>query len=326
MGQWHAYFAARSGAKVAAIVDRDLQAAEKLSRRFRGADVFEELSTCLSESSIDAVHICTPTNSHGPLAELAMKFGKHVLIEKPIAQSFKATERIVAMADTQKIVLCPVHQFPFQKGFRQLQKTLPLLGDPVHVSYCVCTAGAAGLNVEERRTLLLEILPHAVSLISNLGDLNFDQIAWSLSRFTDDELNLVGREKALLIDINISLRGRPTRNELRVTGSKATATVDLFHGYCFQEPGKVSRWTKILRPFRTSQALLWAASVNLIQRVIFRKAAYPGLDQLISGFYDAITQSKRCPISHTECLASAKFVDNIKEMVIKAAPDNGQLA
>src|SRR5579871_2573032 len=41
----------------------------------------------LSDSSIQAVHICTPNALHLPLAQAALEAGKHVLCEKPLAVS-----------------------------------------------------------------------------------------------------------------------------------------------------------------------------------------------------------------------------------------------
>src|SRR5919199_4073263 len=85
MGRWHAYYAARAGARVAAVVDRDARAAGALSRRFPDATAFTNLEACLSQPHISVAHICTPTASHVPLATSALQAGVHVLLEKPVA-------------------------------------------------------------------------------------------------------------------------------------------------------------------------------------------------------------------------------------------------
>ena len=46
---------------------------------------YDDLDAFFADESIDLVSICTPTDSHVPLATRAMDAGKHVLLEKPVA-------------------------------------------------------------------------------------------------------------------------------------------------------------------------------------------------------------------------------------------------
>src|SRR5215212_3832073 len=84
MGRWHAYYAARAGAEIAAIVDEDAHAARTLGRRYSRVTTFANLEACLSHSRITVAHICTPTASHVALATAALNAGAHVLLEKPV--------------------------------------------------------------------------------------------------------------------------------------------------------------------------------------------------------------------------------------------------
>lgn len=78
MGRWHAYYAARRGT-IAAVVDPDPERAEALARRHRGAALFSSLDQCLEQGSVDAVHLCTPSETHADSAKAALDAGKHVL-------------------------------------------------------------------------------------------------------------------------------------------------------------------------------------------------------------------------------------------------------
>jgi predicted dehydrogenase len=49
--------------------------------------------------SFDAVVVCTPDHAHFPAAMHAMARGKHVYVEKPLAQSFREVDLLMAMAD-----------------------------------------------------------------------------------------------------------------------------------------------------------------------------------------------------------------------------------
>jgi predicted dehydrogenase len=67
IGRWHANYAQRLGANVAAIVDRAPGAALSLARDAKQAAVFTEMGAMLEAVRPHVVHICTPLPSHLPL-------------------------------------------------------------------------------------------------------------------------------------------------------------------------------------------------------------------------------------------------------------------
>lgn len=65
----------------------------------------DDLDTFLAPPGLDVVSICTPTDTHVPLAERVMQAGKHVLIEKPVAIDLESFDRLERTA-TETGVLC----------------------------------------------------------------------------------------------------------------------------------------------------------------------------------------------------------------------------
>ena len=312
MGRWHAYYAARAGAEVAALVDRDPCVAAALSAKFPHARVFTDLQSCLAQVETAAVHICTPTASHVPLATAALHAGVHVLLEKPLAATRAETEHLLALARDQGVLLAPVHQFPFQRGVRRVRRSRARLGDLVRLAYVTCTAGGEGLAGAARRELLLEILPHPVSLFhAFLGDAAA-AIAWDLLDLTDDDLELRGRLGGVHLHALLSLRGRPTRNALTVYGTGGTAHADLYHGYALIETGEPSWRTKLLQPFAHGTRVLAGAGGNLAQRALRREPAYPGLPELIATFYRAVAHGGPAPVGEAEMLAAPGLMDRLR--------------
>ncbi len=277
MGRWHAHAAERVGATVVAIVDPQPGAAKALAARHRGAATFAALDDALSAVGVDVLHVCTPVESHAPLVEAGLGNGCHALVEKPLAGSLAETETLLARARAGGLALNPVHQFPFQPGFSGLLERRDRLGEIVRIAYRTCSAGGDGLAEEGRRRLLLEILPHPVSLLHRWLLGSFEHPELNVVRFSDDDLDLVGSQGDVLLEVSLSLRGRPTRNELEIVGTRATALVDLFHGYAIVESGRVSRRAKALRPFRLGGQLAAHAGGNLAGRALRREPAYPGL-------------------------------------------------
>jgi predicted dehydrogenase len=311
MGRWHAYYARRAGAEVAAIVDVNASPSRALQRKHPRTRVFADLAECLTACTMDAVHICTGVNSHVALAETALLAGKHVLVEKPIATSLAETEKLVSLARERRLQLTPVHQFPFQAGFLNARQCLGRLGDLVHVEFVICSSGGDGRTNEERSQILLEVLPHPYSLLYAILGEAIGQTAWCLSCFTHDELVLNGKLSGVTLGVRISLRGRPTRNELILMGTTGTAYLNLFHGYAFVETGAACRRNKVLQPFRHGLLLLQAAGRNMVRRVFKREWAYPGLYELIVRFYRSIQEGRGPLIDEREIVGCAAFRERV---------------
>ncbi len=311
MGRWHARCAARAGATITAIIDTNAAAAEALRRRHRGAAVFGDLASALNSAAIDIVHICTGIDNHALLATQCLQADKHLLVEKPLAATLAQTQQILALAEEKGLYINPVHQFPFQRGFRKLLGHRADLGELVSLHYTTYSAGGTGKTDSQRKAILLEILPHPVSLFRPLlGDSLADEDSRTLT-FTSDDLVVTGQSRNIRWTITISLRARPTRNELLVAGASATALVDFFHGYCVVETGDPSPLNKMLRPLLFGSTLLTTASANLLARAVRREPAYPGLGELIARFYRSLQNKSSPPISAEEMLETAAFIDKI---------------
>jgi len=314
MGGWHARYAAAAGAKIAAIVDRQTPAAARLARSFPGAAVFGDLAECLRRTSLEAVHVCSSTDAHPSHVDAALSAGKHVLVEKPLASSAGDVERLLDEARSRGRILAAVHQFPFQRGARRLRRDVERLGELVRCEFVLCSAGGRGLDEEGRRRMLLEMLPHPVSLVRSLfGRAGAADPEWQTRRFTPDELELTADGGAASFEVFLSLRGRPTRCDLAATGTRATASLDLFHGFCWIDAAEPSRVAKAAAPFRRGTKLLSTAAGNLARRALVSQPAYPGLPELIGAFYRAVAERGKSPVSREEILACARLADRLKQ-------------
>ena len=144
MGRWHAHAASRLGAEIVAVVDVSLKAAQELAARHGAGAIFADLDSALAEGAIDVVHVCTPLESHASLIEVTLARGCHALVEKPLVSSLAETEAALGRAHECGRLLSPVHQLPFQPGFRSLLERREQLGELVRVDYRTCSAGGRG--------------------------------------------------------------------------------------------------------------------------------------------------------------------------------------
>lgn len=86
--------------EIRALVDLNQEGAQKLkdSMNLTAADIYEDYKEVLARTDIDAVVICLPPKVHCAVAVAALKAGKHVLIEKPMASSLEECDLILEAA------------------------------------------------------------------------------------------------------------------------------------------------------------------------------------------------------------------------------------
>jgi predicted dehydrogenase len=71
---------------------------EEVARRFPGVALNTDVADVLDDDGIDAVVVSTPAVTHHDLSVLALRAGKHLLVEKPLATSAADASAIVAAA------------------------------------------------------------------------------------------------------------------------------------------------------------------------------------------------------------------------------------
>ena len=99
--------------------DADPALLQKMHERYAVATT-PDFNTALSED-FDTIVICTPAHVHIPMALAALRAGKHVLVEKPLAASLAGVDELLAthaQSDRQAAVAYVQHVFPFLQGAR----------------------------------------------------------------------------------------------------------------------------------------------------------------------------------------------------------------
>ncbi len=110
--------------EVVACADPDPLSRERFIERF-GVSACLSAEELFDKAALDAVYIATPTRLHEPLTQLAFGNGIHVLVEKPIATSLDAAERMIAAAADAGLVLMVNHKHSADRdvlGMWQLTK------------------------------------------------------------------------------------------------------------------------------------------------------------------------------------------------------------
>src|SRR4029453_510666 len=95
--------------KLSAIVDMDRDRAAKLAAANGGVPVCESVDELLDTVDVDAVAIAPPAHTPHGIALTALRAGKHVLVEKPLADSRAKGVEMVEEAERRGLVLMADH-------------------------------------------------------------------------------------------------------------------------------------------------------------------------------------------------------------------------
>jgi predicted dehydrogenase len=93
------------GVEVAAVCDVDAGRVREAAAAFDVPRALASHRQLLAGDGVDAVSICTPNNTHMPIALAALKAGKHVLCEKPLGLNARQARRMVRAAEEAGLLL-----------------------------------------------------------------------------------------------------------------------------------------------------------------------------------------------------------------------------
>jgi predicted dehydrogenase len=103
---------------VVAVCDTDEAVSRQAAAEWGGATYYADLADLLADDSIDAVEVLTPTHLHHDHVIAALEAGKHVSVQKPVANSVDDARAMQAAAEaagrTLRISECFVHYPPLE--------------------------------------------------------------------------------------------------------------------------------------------------------------------------------------------------------------------
>ncbi len=126
----------------------------------------------INDPSIDIIDICTPNNYHAPIAIAAMKAGKHVICEKPLAPNPQLIRDMIAARDESGKMLMTAQHFRFTPAAKAMKAEIDtgVLGQIYHARSWMLRRAAAptrpGFILKEQATggAVIDIGVHILDL------------------------------------------------------------------------------------------------------------------------------------------------------------------
>ena len=111
-----------SGARLHTVCDSRAERLERFGRQYAGVKTRANAGEVFEDPEVDAVVIATPVETHFELAAAALRAGKHVMVEKPLAQSSEQCEELIALADAGQLILMTGHVFIYNAAVRKVKE------------------------------------------------------------------------------------------------------------------------------------------------------------------------------------------------------------
>jgi predicted dehydrogenase len=156
--------------EVSWLCDHDEVRLERFGVRHPTARQTTSFEDLLEDPVLDAVVIATPIFTHADMATRALRVGKHVFVEKPLATSVDEADRLQELADECGRTLMCGHTFLFSPPVQYVKSMLDdgELGDLYFIS-----SSRVNLGLHQRDvSVIWDLGPHDFSIILNwLGEL-----------------------------------------------------------------------------------------------------------------------------------------------------------
>lgn len=156
-------FKASPAWELKAIVDMDVERALKIARPLGDVPVFASFEALLAASDVDAVAIATPARTHHGVAMAALRAGKHVLVEKPLAATWEQGVDMVEQARAAGLTLMADHTYCYTPAAMKIRELIAEgeLGDVLFIDSVRINLGLIQPDVD----VFWDLAPHDLSII-----------------------------------------------------------------------------------------------------------------------------------------------------------------
>ncbi|TMR33886.1 Gfo/Idh/MocA family oxidoreductase [Nonomuraea zeae] len=295
-------------ASLVAVADTDAGRASEFAAKFGVPRSHGSAAELLREEELDVVHLCTPPQSHAPLAIACLEAGVTALVEKPPTLSLAEFDALIEAERRSTAHVATVLQHRFGAGALRLRRLAAAgeLGRPL-----LATCATQWYRDEDyyavpwRGTWESEgggpTMGHGIHqfdlLLSVLGPWSeVTAVAARRARSVDTEdvsMALVTFESGAVATVVNSVVSPRQTSELRFDYERATVEVAHLYGYTDDD------WSVTPAPGHDDVAALWAAG---------RTAGSSGHRGWLAAVLDALDQDQAPPVTAEDARRTMEFI------------------
>lgn len=303
--------------ELAGVYDINNESAQSAADRFRCRN-FNSYQQMLE--NVQAVGICVPTTLHYDYTIQALKKGKAVFVEKPIAATLSEAKRMVATAAKKKLPLQVGHIERFNPAIRALESQ-PL--NPMFIeSHRLASFDPRGTDV----AVILDLMIHDIDIILSLVPSEVSHIDASGVAVVSDEIDIANARlkfaNGCVANVTASRISQKKMRKMRLFQKDAYISIDF-----------LQRMTEIFRlvddPSIPSTMVLGQIDKGTRKRhIIYEQPPTPEIDAMQAewmAFYRAVMDNTRPIVSGEDGLRALIVAEKIKHVIEKNSIINTSL-
>ena len=269
MGKAHLSEMKRAGMTPVAVAELDPTRLEVAMNDFPGIQTYRSLTEMLKKSDVNLVTMITPHNTHAPLGLEALRAGRHVVCEKPMAIHTTECDAMIAAAKKSGVIVSTYHNRHWDgvilQGTQNITKER-CVGDIVRVAAYMGNRGKPGDWWRTSKTMSggilydwgVHLLEYSLQLIkSDIVEVTgfakrgywAPQTKWKADTFEDEGYAVVRFRNGVALSLVITcLDSNPRRGFLEVTGTEGSYVFDWGANELIKREGNVTTTTRYGNP------------------------------------------------------------------------------
>lgn len=144
--------------------DLDNKRLENIKRRFPETEISSNPDTFIKNKDIDLIAICTPVDTHYPLAKAALEEGKHIWVEKPFTSNSAEAEALIALSEKKNLKIFVDHTFIYTGAVMKMKEIIDS-GDLGNIYYFDSVRINLGL-FQSDVNVIWDLAPHDLSIMN----------------------------------------------------------------------------------------------------------------------------------------------------------------
>ncbi len=156
-------FQAGSAFRLRWLCDLDVSRAQRVLGSYSTVQATDDYAAVLADPAVDAVAVATPAGTHLDVALAALRAGKHVLVEKPLASTYADGARLVEEAEQRGLTLMCDHTYCYTPAVSRIREAVHSgeLGEIHFVDSVRINLGLVQKDID----VLWDLAPHDLSIL-----------------------------------------------------------------------------------------------------------------------------------------------------------------